>query len=544
MKKIIYGAEARKGLQQGLDALANAVKVTLGAKGLPVAIDRPYTTPLVTKDGVSVAEEVIFEDPLFNMGANMIKSVASKTNELVGDGSSTSVVLTQAIVSEGMKVIDNISFYEMKKGMEFAAEKVVENLEKTCIKIKDDYEKMCAIPTISANNDKEIGKLIADTFKTVGEHGFISVEESKTTKTYVETSKGLKFKMAPESPYMFNDTLKKTSEIKNSKVLLYIGRIDREAEIMPALEISANKKQHLLIVCNEIDPLLLNRIVSSKLNKSIDATVVQCPEFGIYRDEAMEDIALVCGARLFLQEKDDDISQITEEDLGAAEKISMTEEYTSFINSKTEDKVEEKAKHLSELQKETEDRQDLQDIKERIARLKGGVARIYVGATSEMEMREKKDRIVDAVNALTVAYKDGVVIGGGVALLRASQQVFKSRNKSFDKGVELVLEAIQSPIKQILKNAGYKKPNFIQQILGKKDILETIKMSKDKNIGYDVVKEDFTDMVESGILDPVGVTISALNNAISVSAVFLSTEAILLDTTNYATKDIKFADGI
>jgi len=538
MKKIIYGSEARKGLKEGLDIVANAVKVTMGAKGLPVAIDRPYTTPLVTKDGVTVAESIQLENPLLNMGANMIISAASKTNDSVGDGTSTSVVLTQSIVEEGMNTLEEgASFYEMKKGMEFATEKVIDYITKNSISIKDDFAKMKAIPTISANNDEEIGQLIAETFQKVGERGFISVEDSKTAKTHVEFSTGLKFKMAPESQFMFQDTIKKTSSLSKVKLLLYIGRITQDVEILPAIEMSAGTP--LVIICNEIDPLLLSRIVAKRLQKpkEMNITVIQCPEFGVYREEAMEDIALMCGARLFLQESDDNISQVTLSELGCAEKIEIDEETTSFINASTKETVEERINLLIEKQKLTEDKQDLIDLKERVARLKGGVVRIHVGATSEMEMREKKDRIVDAVHALTAAYKEGVVVGGGTALLNAAKNTIKNGTKftspSYKQGVEVIMKAIQAPVNQILKNAGFSDD-------ARKEITGNIKGNK----GFDVIKEKYTDLVKAGILDPLLVTVSALKNSLSVAVVFLSTEAVLVDETNWKTKDIKFADGI
>jgi len=528
MKKIIYGKEARKGLKEGLDIVANAVKVTAGAKGLPVAIDQPYSIPLVTKDGVTVANSIILEDPHLNMGANMIISAAIKTNEAVGDGTSSSCILTQAIVEEGIKVLEEgKSFYQLKKEMENATEDVISYLEKSAISIKDDFPRMKAIPTISANNDDEIGTLIAETFQEVGEHGFISVEESRTSKTYVETSKGLKMKMAPESQYFFQDTIKKTAEYKKSKILLYIGRIEREEEILPILE--KTQGDHLLIVCNEIAPLLLQRLISTRMADKIKVTVMQSPEFGQFREEAMEDIALVCGSKLFLQEKDDDISKATVEDLGEIEKLILTEDYTSFINSKTNNLIEEKVTSLLELQNITEDVSDLKLLKERVARLKGGVARIYVGATSEMEMKEKRDRIVDAVNALTVAYKDGVVLGGGTALLNAAK-----RMKIKNEGQTVIQNSIQYPFQQILLNAGYSKEQ-----------IEELKTKVKGKKGFDVIKDKIVDLDKSGILDPVGVTISALRNALSVAIVFLSTEAVLVDCTNYATKPVPvFADGI
>jgi len=538
MKRAIYGKEARKGLKEGLDIVANAVKVTMGALGLPVAIDIPYHTPIVTKDGVSVAESIDdLEDPLLNMGAKMITSAASKTNEMAGDGTSTCSVLTQAIVEGGMKALDKGNkFYELKKGMEFAADKIIENLKKDSISIKDDFSKMKSVATISANNDEKLGDLIAETFKSVGEYGFISVEDAHNSKTTVEISTGLKFKMSPESQYMFQDTIKRTSEIKNSKVLLYIGRIDKEEEILPALELTGDK-QHLLIVCNEISPLLLTRLVSTKLQGKINVTVIQAPEYGQYRDEAMEDIALMCGAKLFLQEKDDNPADITLEDLGNIEKLSIDDTYTSFISAATKEKVEQKAQLLAERLEETEDPLEMDALKQRIARLKGGVARIYVGAASEMEAKEKKDRIVDAVNALTVAYKDGVVLGGGLALVNASRSIQwgEERSKSFMEGVSLVMKAVKSPINQILKNADHKNTS-------RKEIIANVKGNK----GYDVLRDEYVDMEKNGILDPLMVTVYALQNAISVSGVFLSTECVLIDETNTKSKyrDVKFADGI
>lgn len=532
MKHIIYGKEARTGLKKGLDKVANAVKVTMGAMGLPVAIDQPFHKPLVTKDGVKVAESIILEDPLENMGANMIIEAASLTNKDKGDGTSATSVLTQAIVTKGMKVLEDkgVPFYEFKKGMEYASELIKENLKKNSFSIKEDTKSIYAIPTISANNDKEIGKLLADTFLEVGEYGYISVEESKTGKNYTEISKGLKFKMAPESQYFYDDTIKKLSNLTNSKVLLYIGRIETESEILPAINISVKENKHLLVICNEISPLLLSRLVSAKLKGDIKITVIQSPYFGEIRHEAMEDISLMSGARLFLQEKDDDISTITEEDLGVVEKILIDDEYTSFINSAANEKIEAKAQQLIELEDTSE------EVKERIARLKGGVARIYVGGASEMEMRETRDRVVDAVNALSVAYKDGVIIGGGIALLNASKdlKIPSEATKGFIKGMETIIEAVKAPANQILKNAGYKK----QQ---RKDILSKLNTPTQ---GYNVLTGEYVDMFENGILDPLGVTQSALKNATSVAGVFLSTEAVILDTSNYTTKDIKFGDGI
>ena len=538
-KKVLYGKEAREGLKRGLDTVANAVKVTMGAKGLPVAIDRPYSTPIVTKDGVSVAEAIQLEDPLENMGATMIIDAAKRTNDAAGDGTSTSVVLTQSIVNTGDKALKNkeYSFYDVKKGMEYAVEEVVKSLEENKIVIKDDYTKMVDIPTISANNDRDIGKLIADTFKEVGEYGFISVDESKSSKTFTEFDKGLKFKMYPDSVAMYYEgQMKKYYEDTNVNVLLYIGRIEKEEELNQALKLSANK--HLLIICNEIDPLLLTRITQTVMRSQykIKITVAKSPEFGILRQEAMEDIALITGARLFLQEQNDDISQLSKEDLGVIDKLVMDEHNMSFISSKNKELVEDRVKILLENLEATTDAQDKEDYKQRIGRLKGGVARIYVGGVSEMEMKEKKDRVVDAVNALTVAYKDGVVIGGGVALLNASESLKSDdENKSFQKGVEIVKEAIKKPIKQILLNAGHKKPQI-------KTIIAEILSKKDNTTGYNVFKEEYTNMVEEGILDPLAVTVSALKNALSISTVFLSTEAVLLDVTNWTKPE--FADGI
>lgn len=538
MKKVIYGEEARKGLKQGLDMLTDAVQSTLGGKGLPVAIDRPYTTPHITKDGVSVAKELMVNDPLLNMGINMGKSVAEAA-DVLGDGSTTPTVLCRAFVHEGMKYGNS---KDLIKGIDFAHEQVQEMLKQGSIQIKDDFDKMVAIPTISANNDRELGEMIAKVFRKTGEYGFIHVEESKSDKTFFEVTSGLKFKMAPESMYMFQDTIKKTSSLKNCLSLLYIGRIETDQEILPAIEISTKEKKPLIVVCQEISPMLLQRIVAARLNGSVNVTVMQCPEFGILRTRAMEDIALVAGAKLFLQEKDDDISKVTKEDLGLIEKVDITEEETSFINPSTQDKVKEMVDYLLDCPEKDE-----QDVKERVARLTGGVARIYVGGHSEMEMREKKDRVVDAVNALTAAYKNGVIIGGGVALLRAAQKLKTdpSKSRDFNNGIRTVKQAIQYPVKQILKNSGHKEPNLLQRILGKKTLTQQILSSKIPNAGYDVIREELTDMLEAGILDPLIVAQTGLSKAVSVAKIFLTTECIMIDITNqYPQKEIKFADGI
>jgi len=521
-KDIKFDIEARDGLKRGVDALANAVKVTLGPKGRNVIIGKSFGGPNVTKDGVTVAKEIELKDPLENMGAQMVKEVASKTNELAGDGTTTATVLAQAIVKEGLKnVAAGANPMDLKRGIDKAVEAIVADLGKQAKVVGSDSEKIKQIASISANNDEVIGELIATAFGRVGKEGVITVEEAKGTDTYVDVVEGMQFDRGYLSPYFVTNPEKMNVELENPYILLYDKKVSSLKELLPVLEPVAQSGKPLLIIAEDVDGEALSTLVVNKLRGALKIAAVKAPGFGDRRKAMLEDIAILTGGTVIAEESGYTLENATLEMLGTAEKVTIDKDNTTIVNGAGKaDMIKNRVNQIKGQMETTTSDYDKEKLQERLAKLAGGVAVLYVGAASEVEMKEKKDRVDDALHATRAAVEEGIVAGGGVALLRAKSALssIKADNADEATGIQIVFRAVESPLRTIVENAGLEGSVVVAKVSeGKGDY------------GYNAKTDEYVDMLKAGIIDPKKVTRVALENAASVAGMILTTECALVE---------------
>ncbi|SNY94467.1 chaperonin GroEL [Flagellimonas pacifica] len=521
-KDIKFDIDARDGLKKGVDALANAVKVTLGPKGRNVIISKSFGAPQVTKDGVTVAKEIELEDALENMGAQMVKEVASKTNDLAGDGTTTATVLAQAIVKEGLKnVAAGANPMDLKRGIDKAVDAIVENLSKQSKKVGDSSEKIKQVAAISANNDGTIGDLIAQAFEKVGKEGVITVEEAKGTDTYVDVVEGMQFDRGYLSPYFVTDSEKMIADLDNPYILLFDKKISSMKDLLPILEPVAQSGKPLLIIAEDVDGEALATLVVNKLRGSLKIAAVKAPGFGDRRKAMLEDIAILTNGTVISEERGFSLETATIDMLGTTERVTIDKDNTTIVNGGGVAKnIKTRVNQIKAQIETTTSDYDKEKLQERLAKLAGGVAVLYVGAASEVEMKEKKDRVDDALHATRAAVEEGIVAGGGVALVRAKSVLSKvdAINADEETGLQIVARAIESPLRTIVENAGGEGSVVVAKILeGKADF------------GYDAKSDKYVEMMKAGIIDPKKVTRVALENAASVSGMILTTECALTD---------------
>jgi chaperonin GroEL len=521
-KDIKFDIEARDGLKRGVDALANAVKVTLGPKGRNVIIGKSFGGPNVTKDGVTVAKEIELKDPLENMGAQMVKEVASKTNDLAGDGTTTATVLAQAIVKEGLKnVAAGANPMDLKRGIDKAVEAIVGDLAKQAKVVGSDSEKIKQIASISANNDEVVGDLIAKAFAKVGKEGVITVEEAKGTDTYVDVVEGMQFDRGYLSPYFVTNPEKMEAELENPYILLYDKKVSSLKELLPVLEPVAQSGKPLLIIAEDVDGEALSTLVVNKLRGALKIAAVKAPGFGDRRKAMLEDIAILTGGTVISEERGFTLENTTIEMLGTAKRVSIDKDNTTIVNGAGDaDMIKNRVNQIKGQMEATTSDYDKEKLQERLAKLAGGVAVLYVGAASEVEMKEKKDRVDDALHATRAAVEEGIVAGGGVALLRAKSALasLKADNADEATGIQIISRAVESPLRTIVENAGLEGSVVVAKVAeGKGDF------------GYNAKTDEYVDMLKAGIIDPKKVTRVALENAASVAGMILTTECALVD---------------
>ena len=521
-KDIKFDVDARDGLKRGVDALANAVKVTLGPKGRNVIISKAFGAPTVTKDGVTVAKEIELENELENMGAQMVKEVASKTNDLAGDGTTTATVLAQAIVKEGLRnVAAGANPMDLKRGIDKAVAAIVIDLDKQAQKVGNSSEKIKQIAAISANNDNVIGELIATAFGKVGKEGVITVEEAKGTDTYVDVVEGMQFDRGYLSPYFVTDADKMIADLENPYILLFDKKISNLQEVLPILEPVSQAGRPLLIIAEDVDGQALATLVVNKLRGGLKIATVKAPGFGDRRKAMLEDIAILTGGTVISEERGFSLENATLDLLGTAETITIDKDNTTIVNGSGDTKtIKARVNQIKAQIETTTSDYDKEKLQERLAKLAGGVAVLYVGAASEVEMKEKKDRVDDALNATRAAVEEGIVAGGGVALVRAINVLEKITTDNLDEvtGVQIIARAIESPLRTIVENAGEEGSVVINKVAEGK-----------KHFGYDAKSDTYVDMLKAGIIDPKKVTRVALENAASVAGMILTTECALVD---------------
>ena len=521
-KKIQFDIEAREGLKKGVDALANAVKVTLGPKGRNVIIGKSFGGPQVTKDGVTVAKEIELEDALQNMGAQMVKEVASKTNDLAGDGTTTATILAQAIVTEGLKnVTAGANPMDLKRGVDMAVKTVVDYLNKSAQTVGNSSEKIKQIASISANNDNAIGELITQAFEKVGKEGVITVEEAKGTDTYVDVVEGMQFDRGYLSPYFVTNSEKMESDLENPHILLYDKKISAMKDLLPILEPVAQSGKPLLIIAEDVDGEALATLVVNKLRGALKIAAVKAPGFGDRRKAMLEDIAILTGGTVISEERGFNLENTTLEMLGSSERVTIDKDNTTIVNgSGKKDDIKARVSQIKAQIETTTSDYDKEKLQERLAKLAGGVAVLYVGAASEVEMKEKKDRVDDALHATRAAVEEGIVSGGGVALLRSISKLdsVKANNDDQSTGIQIISRALESPLRTIVENAGGEGSVVVSKVLDGKD-----------SFGYDAKSDKYVDLFKSGIIDPKKVTRIALENAASVAGMILTTECALVD---------------
>ena len=521
-KKIQFDVEAREGLKKGVDALANAVKVTLGPKGRNVIIGKSFGGPQITKDGVTVAKEIELEDPLENMGAQMVKEVASKTNDLAGDGTTTATILAQAIVKEGLKnVTAGANPMDLKRGVDKAVEAIVGELNNNAVTVGSSSDKIKQVASISANNDEAIGSLITEAFEKVGKEGVITVEEAKGTDTYVDVVEGMQFDRGYLSPYFVTNSEKMEADLESPYILLYDKKISAMKDLLPVLEPVAQSGKPLLVIAEDVDGEALATLVVNKLRGSLKIAAVKAPGFGDRRKAMLEDIAILTGGTVISEERGFTLENTTIEMLGSAERVTIDKDNTTIVNGAGDKKnIEARVNQIKAQIETTTSDYDKEKLQERLAKLAGGVAVLYVGAASEVEMKEKKDRVDDALHATRAAVEEGIVAGGGVALLRSRKVLEKLTSENLDEvtGIQIISRAIESPLRTIVENAGGEGSVVVAKVLEGKG-----------NFGYDAKSENFVDLLKQGIIDPKKVTRIALENAASVAGMILTTECALVD---------------
>ena len=521
-KEIKFDVDVRAKMKDGADALANAVKVTLGPKGRNVVIEKKFGAPQVTKDGVTVAKEIELEDKFENMGAQMVKEVASKTNEQAGDGTTTATVLAQAIINVGVKnVTAGANPMDLKRGIDKAVAAVVSELKAHSQSVGEDYSKVEQVGTVSANNDSYIGKLIADAMSKVGKDGVITVEEAKGTDTEVKVVEGMQFDRGYISPHFMTNGDKMEAELSNPAVLITDKKISTMKDLMPVLEPIAREGRELLIVAEDVDGEALTTLVVNKLRGTLKIAAVKAPGFGDRRKEMLQDIAILTGGQVISEERGFTLENATLDLLGKAEKVTITKENTTIVGGAgSKEDIAARAEAIrKQIEVSTSD-YDKEKLKERLGKLAGGVAVLYVGATTEVEMKEKKDRVEDALNATRAAVEEGYLPGGGVAYIRAIQAIEDAKGDNDDEttGIRIVAKAIEEPLRQIAQNAGVDGSVIIQKIKEGKD-----------DFGYNARTGEYVKMYEAGVIDPTKVARVALENAASVAGMFLTTECGIVD---------------
>jgi chaperonin GroEL len=521
-KEITFDVPAREKLKAGVDTLANAVKVTLGPKGRNVIIDKKFGAPHITKDGVTVAKEIELSDPIENMGAQMLKEVASKTADLAGDGTTTATVLAQAIVTAGLKnVASGANPMDLKRGIDKAVSSVVSELAKISKAVGTDYEKIKQVATISANSDEAIGSLIADAMQKVGTEGVITVEEAKGTETEVKTVEGMQFDRGYLSPYFMTNAENQEAELENAFILIYDKKISNMKELLPVLEKTAQASRPLLIIAEDVDGEALAALVVNKIRGALKVAAVKAPGFGDRRKAMLQDIAILTGGQVVSEETGLLLEKAELTDLGRAEKITVDKDNTTIVNGAGQkEAIQSRIAEIKTAIDVTTSDYDREKLQERLAKLAGGVAVLYVGAATEVEMKEKKDRVDDALHATRAAVEEGIVPGGGVAYIRASVALdtLKGINDDETTGIAIVRRAIEEPLRQIVANAGGEGAVIVQKVREGKD-----------DFGYNARLEIFENMYAAGVIDPTKVSRVALENAASIAGMLLTTECVISD---------------
>jgi chaperonin GroEL len=520
-KELLFNTDARAKLKRGVDHLAEAVKVTLGPKGRNVVIDKKFGSPTVTKDGVTVAKEIELSDPIENMGAQMVKEVATKTSDLAGDGTTTATVLAQALFREGLKnVTAGANPMELKRGIDRAVEAVVEQLRSISVPTAGKKE-IAQVGTISANNDKEIGNLIAEAMEKVGKDGVITVEEAKGLETTLETVDGMQFDRGYLSPYFITDPEKMEAVLDDAYILIHDKKISAMKELLPILEKIAQSGRPLLLIAEDVEGEALATLVVNKLRGTLKVTAVKAPGFGDRRKEMLRDIAVLTGGQTISEELGFKLENATLNDLGRAKRVVVDKDNTTIVDGKgKESDIQGRINEIKAAIEKTTSDYDREKLQERLAKLSGGVAVINVGAATETEMKEKKARVEDALHATRAAVEEGIVPGGGVALLRAQSALDRVKGTEDEKvGVEIVRRALEEPIRMIAQNAGTEAAVVVGRV----------KESKDKNFGYNAQTDNYEDLVKTGVIDPTKVTRTALQNAASIAGLLLTTEAVVVE---------------
>ena len=519
-KDILFNLDARDGLKKGVDALSNAVKVTLGPKGRNVIIEKSYGAPHITKDGVSVAKEIELQDPVENMGAQLVKEVASKTNDLAGDGTTTATVLAQAIVAAGLKnVIAGANPMDLKRGIDKAVATVVESLKAQSEQVGDSIEKIQQVASISANNDNTIGTLIAEAMAKVKKEGVITVEDAKGIETHVDVVEGMQFDRGYISPYFVTNTEKMEAVYENPFILIYDKKISVMKDLLPILEKSLQTGRPLLIIAEDIDSEALATLVVNRLRGSLKVVAVKAPGFGDRRKEMLEDIAILTGGTVITEEKGYRLEDATLAELGTADKITVTKDNTTIVNGQgAKENIEARANQIKAQIATTTSDYDREKLQERLAKIAGGVAVIYVGAASEVEMKEKKDRVEDALNATRAAIEEGIIPGGGVGFIRAigSIENLKGENDDQTTGIAIIKRALEEPLRQIVENAGLEGSVVVNKV-----------REGEGDFGFNARTETYENLLKTGVIDPVKVSRVALENAASIASMLLTTECVI-----------------
>lgn len=521
-KEIKFDIDARAQLKEGVDQLANAVKVTLGPKGRNVVLEKKFGAPHVTKDGVSVAKEIELSDPYLNMGAQMVKEVASKTGDIAGDGTTTATVLAQSIINVGLKNITaGANPMDVKRGIDKAVVKVIDHLKSQAKVVGNDLSKIEQVARISANDDEEIGKLIAEAMEKVKKEGVITVEEAKGTTTSVEVVEGMQFDRGYISAYFVTNTEKMEAELENPFILIYDKKISSMKDMLPVLEATAQNGRPLLIISEDVEGEALATLVVNRLRGSLKVCAVKAPGFGDRRKEMLEDIAILTGGTVISEEKGLKLEHTTLDMLGTAEKVSVNKENTTIVNGfGDKEMIQARIGQIKQQMTTTTSDYDKEKLQERLAKLSGGVAVLYIGAASEVEMKNKKDRVDDSLHATRAAIEEGIVPGGGVAYIRAISAIEKLKGDNEDQttGIEIVKRAIEEPLRQIALNAGREGAVVVQEVKSGKG-----------DFGYNAQTDKFEKLYDAGVIDPVKVVRVALENAASVAGMFLTTEAVIVD---------------
>ena len=521
-KEITFDSDARFKLKSGIDALANAVKVTLGPKGRNVIIQKSFGAPNITKDGVTVAKEIELEDPIENMGAQMVKEVASRTNDAAGDGTTTATVLAQAMVTAGMKyVAAGANPMDLKRGIEKGVQSVVTSLKKSSTVVGNDFSKIEQVGSISANNDSEIGKLIADAMKRVSKDGVITVEEAKGTDTYVEEVMGMQFDRGYLSPYFVTKSETMVTEYENPLILIHDKKISNVQDIIPILEKASQAGRPLLIIAEDVDSQALGVLVVNRLRGGLKVVAVKAPGFGDRRKAMLEDIAILTGGTVISEEKGYKLDAVELPQLGSCDKITVDKDNTTIVNGAGSKKtITGRINQIKSQIEETTSDYDKEKLQERLAKLSGGVAVLYVGATTEVEMKEKKDRVDDALHATRAAVEEGIVTGGGVALVRSIKALDKVEglNEDENMGIQIVMKSLEAPLRGIAENAGVDGSVVLQKVMNSKG-----------SVGYNARTDKYEDLKKAGVIDPTKVTRVAIENAGSIAGMVLTTECVIND---------------